>query len=120
MTAQDVLFMAWEKGYRLQPREGNVRISRADGASIPPGLITEVRAHKPGLLALLDKLESCGAADDGLILGALALFTAEPKGLVKSPGMPFPAPVRPPIALGASGGDRSKAQWQNKERFGEE
>ncbi len=102
MTAQELLFMAWEKGYSLQPSNGYVRISRADGATIPEGLITEVRAHKPSLLALLAKLESFGVADDGLVLESLSLFNAEPKGLVKTPSIPFPTSVRPPVALGAA------------------
>ena len=98
MTAQGLLFMAWEKGYSLRPRSGSVRISRADGTTIPEGLITEVRAHKPQLLALLAKLETYGAVDDGLVLDALSLFNAEPKGLVKTPSIPFPGPVRLPVA----------------------
>ena len=102
MTAQELLLMAWEKGYSLQSHNGNVRISRADGSSISPGMITEVRAHKPRLLTLLTKLESCGAADDGLVLEALSLFNAEPKGLVKPPSMPLPGPVRLSVASQAA------------------
>jgi hypothetical protein len=118
MTAQGLLFMAWQKGYSLQSRNGTVRISRADGAAIPEGLITEVRAHKPQLLVLLAKLESFGAVDDGLILEALALFNAEPKGLVKTSSIPFPEPVRPSVALEGQRDTTTARQatfWKNKD-----
>jgi len=116
MTAQELMFMAWQKGYRLQPRNGKLRISHADRASIPPTLITEVRAHKPRLLALLGKLEEYGAADDGLILEALSLFNAEPKGLVKSSSMPLAASVRPAVA---SDGPRNvtASHWEEQRTF---
>jgi hypothetical protein len=104
MTAQEILFNAWQKGYVLQPRNGKLRISHARRASIPPELISEVQAHKPTLLALLIELESYGAANDGLILGALAIFNAEPKGLVESPGIPR-LPASPAREYHSAAGD---------------
>lgn len=95
LTAQDLLWQAHKLGVTIRPDyQANLTVS-ANGESLVPA----VRRLKPQLLALTAELERYGAVDDPLILEALSLFGAEPQGLVKSPSMPFLAPVRLPVAL---------------------
>jgi len=98
MTAQEILFEASTQGIGITADgKGNLRITPT--RLVNPKRIADIRAHKRELLALVSDLEHYGALDDPLILEALELFTATPKGLVKQHSLSFPAPVRPAVAL---------------------
>jgi hypothetical protein len=102
MTAQELLFSAYTQGISITADgSGNLRIAPAH--LVNPRLIADIKAHKRELLALVTDLEQQGALTDPLILEALALFNAKPKGLVKSASVPFLAFVRLPVTLGVAG-----------------
>ena len=92
MTPQELLLDAHKRGISLFHKAG-ARLGFKPVRLCPPGFREELRTHKAQLLALLADLERCGASDDGLILKAMALFDAQPKGLVESPSLLFPVPV---------------------------
>jgi hypothetical protein len=102
MTPQELLFDAHKRGITLFCKKGG-RLGFKPVRLCPPEFREQLRAHKQQLLTLLGDLERYGAAGDPLILEALALFNASPKGLVESPTLPFPAAIGPHIALEVAG-----------------
>ena len=102
MTAQELLFSAYTQGISITADgSGNLRIAPA--YLVNPRLIADIKAHKRELLPLVTDLDRYGVLNDPLILEALALFNAKPKGLVKSASVSFPVSVRLPVALGIAG-----------------
>ena len=98
MTAQEILFEAYTQGISITADgKGNLRITPA--RLVNPKRIADIKAHKRELLALVTDLLRYGALDDPLILEALALFNATPKGFVKPDSVPFLEPIRPVVAL---------------------
>ena len=102
MTAQELLFSAYTQGISITAGgSGNLRIAPAH--LVDPRLIADIKAHKRELVALVTDLDRYGVLNDPLILEALALFNAKPKCIVKSACVPFPASVRPTVALAVAG-----------------
>src|SRR5262249_31637981 len=113
MTAQELLFSAYTQGISITTDgKGNLRITPAH--LVNPKPLADIKAHKPELLRLVTDLERYGALNDPLILEALALFNAQPKGLVRSDTIPFPAPVGPSIAFGEARNTRASHAAQQR------
>src|SRR6266480_5103907 len=89
----ELLLKAHHSGVTVQSNgKGGLRLSPL--RLVKPELFYGARRIKPALLALVSKLEECGAADDPLILVAVALFKVEPESITRGARSTFAAPVR--------------------------
>src|SRR5437762_2596016 len=93
----ELLLKAHHSGVTVQSNgKGGLRLSPL--RLVKPELFYGARRIKPALLALVSKLEECGAADDPLILVAVALFKVEPESITRGARSTFAAPVSPASA----------------------
>jgi hypothetical protein len=112
MTAQELLFKAWQTGVtiRLNGR-GGLRL--APSRLLTPERIQAVRENKTKLLALVTGLEQCGAQSDPLILEALAVFNATPSRVaLESARTPQAEPEREKQAPTLAIAHQAAFQWK--------
>lgn len=86
MGAPDLLFMLRSSGYSIKADNGFIDISPAN--DLPPELITEIKQHKPEILAELaretrrQKVIAMLAADPNLVRAITVEDTGDPQGLI--------------------------------------
>lgn len=86
MSAPDLLMMLRSSGYSIKADNGFIDISPAD--ELPPELITEIKQHKPEILAELaretrrQKVVAMLAADLALYRAVTVEDTGDPQGLI--------------------------------------